>query len=74
MYNPKQKTAPEAYKVEQERIKELLAKIQVGLEKHEGKASANSGRHWGHAEYLHDIAATLQDISDSLYGEGEYAQ
>jgi hypothetical protein len=74
MYKPKEKTALAAYEAEQERIEKLLAKIQAGLEAHDRKASLDGGHHWGHAEYMRHIAVTLQDLSDSLYGEGEYAQ
>ncbi len=71
--NSPKETSLEAYERNQDEIKHLLKKIEVGLEKHDHKGSASAGgHHWGFVEDLADIKSTLQDLSDRLHDEGEY--
>ena len=55
-----------------ENLKKLMAKIEKGLEKHEAEYTSRQG-HWGFVGDLKHYAENLQDISDSLHHEGEYA-
>ena len=67
-------TALKQYERKQVEIRKLLKQIEVGLEKHDRKASIKGGHHWGHVGDLTDIASTLTDLKDRLHNTGEYAQ
>ena len=60
------------YAVWQANCNDLLAKIAEGLAKHAADANAE-GIHGGHCGDLQDLNYRLQQISDSLHHEGEYA-
>lgn len=63
------------YEAKQAAIRRLLREIEVGLEKHDRKASTRpGGHHWGHVGDLGSIIATLIDIKDQLHCTGEYAE
>jgi hypothetical protein len=62
------------YEAEQVRIKKLLKQIEVGLEKHDRKASGQGGHHWGHVGDLGHVASDLEELRDFLMGIGEYAK
>lgn len=62
------------YEARQAEIKKLLKQIEVGLQKHDRKASSKAGgHHWGHVGDLTSIAERLTDLRDMLHGTGEYA-
>lgn len=58
----------------QEKIKKLLKQIDASLLVHDRRASGQGGHHWGHVGDLKKIETQLQDIRDSLIGQGEYAR
>lgn len=62
-------TAREAYENNALKCHILLKKIEAGLE-----PVPPAGVHWGHVGDLAHLAEQLQEIHDSLYGEGEYAE
>ena len=66
--------AKEAYQANQLRVKELLAKVNAGLEANAKDIETRPNTiNWGDADYLAYIAGELQTISDMLNREGEYA-
>ena len=65
--------ASETYKTRQKNIALLIAKIKAGLDAH-GEEQSQHPRDWGYTGDLAAIEATLQDLSDRLHGEGEYAE
>lgn len=60
------------YAVWQDNCQGLLAQIALGLAKHADAAKAK-GINGGHNGDLQDLRHRLQQISDSLHHEGEYA-
>jgi hypothetical protein len=62
------------YEEKQAEIRKLLKQIEVGLEKHDRKASGQGGHHWGHVGDLNQIVGELVDIRDRLHNKGEYAR
>ena len=62
------------YEEKQTEIRKLLKQIEVGLEKHDRKASGQGGHYWGHVGDLNDICRTLTDLKDSLPQTGERAE
>lgn len=67
-------TAIQEYERYQAEIKKLLKQIEAGIEKHDRGASLAGGHHWGHVGDLTGIKENLQDLSDRLWGRGEYAR
>ena len=63
----------EAYEAKQAEILKLLKQIEVGLERHDRRASSLVGHHWGHVGDLASIVDSLTDIKDRLHLTGEYA-
>jgi len=63
------------YEAKQAAIRKLLKQIEVGLDKHDRKASSKPGGHtWGHVGDLGSIIDTLIDLKDRLHDTGEYAE
>jgi len=62
------------YEEKQTEIRKLLKQIEIGLEKHDRKASGQGGHHWGHVGDLNDICQTLSDLKDRLHQTGEYTE
>lgn len=65
-----QRKAAAAYVSEFERINGLLAKISDGIINHE---NASGQKNWGHVGDLKHLADQLQNLSDQINNEGEYA-
>ena len=65
--------AKEAYTRKAKEIKALIEKIESGLEQH-AQEQKESPRNWGYVGDLAYYAEQLQNISDSLHGEGEYKE
>jgi hypothetical protein len=63
--------AQAAYVAQFERINGLLAKIHKGIVAHE---NGSDEKHWGHVGDLGHLADQLQNLSDQINGEGEYAE
>lgn len=61
------------YRVYRNDCSELLEKIAAGLALHESDAHAE-GINGGHCGDLQHYRHLLQQISDSLHNEGEYAE
>ncbi len=59
-------TSLKNYKEKQAEIKKLLKQIEVGLTKHDRKASEQGGHHWGHVGDLNHVASELAEIRDFL--------
>jgi hypothetical protein len=59
-----------AYQVERTRSLELLASLTTGLKLHRESGAKN----WGHVGDLRSVNAKLQDLSDMLNHQGEYAR
>ena len=70
---PAQKTSHETYLETQAEIDALLRKIKTGLAKHSRREKQNS-LNWGYVGDLQHIASELQEVSDFLHNEGEYAE
>ena len=68
-----QAAAARDYRVYRNDCNELLEKIAAGLALHEGDAQADDGPHYGHCGDLQHLRHQLQQLSDSLHHEGEYA-
>ena len=66
------KTSHETYLETQAEIDALLKKIKAGLTKHSRNEKQNP-RNWGYVGDLQHIASELQEVSDFLYNEGDYA-
>ena len=66
-------TSLEKYEENQDKIKKLQSKINAGLEKHDRKASMSGGHDWGFVGDLEYVISQLQEASDFLNGEGDYA-
>ena len=59
------------YQSKFEEINELLAKIGEGVLNHE---NTTGKKNWGHVGDLEGVREKLQNISDQLWNEGEYAE
>ncbi len=75
----KNETAKQAYTRNQDEISALMQKIQMALgtqaaELRMSEHETGNGANWAHVGSLADIKSKLQDISDQLTGEGEYAE
>lgn len=62
--------AIDAWLARKAEIDALLARIQAHSDEHFEHDPDNID--WGHVGTLADVATKLQNISDSLFGEGEY--
>jgi hypothetical protein len=63
------------YEAKQAAIRKLLKQIEVGLDKHDHKASSKpGGHHWGHVGDLGRIIEALIDLKDRLHDTGAYAE
>ena len=71
--SPAQKTSHETYLETQAEIATLLKKIKAGLAEHNRREKQNP-RNWGYVGDLQHIASELQEVSDFLHNEGEYAE
>ena len=70
---PALKTSHESYLETQAEINALLKKIKAGLAEHNRREKQNSWN-WGYTGDLQHIASELQELSDMLHSEGEYAE
>lgn len=69
-------TASERYDVHKNRILALLKKIEKGLAKDEKEFNGPEGfnrKNWGFVGSLNEWADRLQEVSDAMNQEGEYA-
>jgi len=64
-------TATEAYLAHHEATLALLARITEHLTNHDDATA--EGLHWGHVGDAAETRKTLQELSDRLFNEGEYA-
>lgn len=69
---PTQKTSHETYLETQAEIATLLKKIKLGMAEHSRREKQNP-RNWGYVGDLQHIASQLQEASDFLHNEGDYA-
>jgi len=66
------KTSHETYLETQTEIAALLKRIKTGLAKH-NRSEKRDPRNWGYVGDLQHIASELQEVSDILHNEGDYA-
>ena len=64
-------TATDAYMAHHEATVALLARITDALPNHD--TAPAEGLHWGHVGDAAETRKTLQELSDRLFNEGEYA-
>ena len=66
------RTALDAYMVESTASQALIERIHTALAEHDD-APAPEQIHWGHVAVMAQTRRELQEISDRLFAEGEYA-
>ncbi len=66
------RTALAAYMEHHVEVTEILERILEHYRNHDDAPA--DGLHWGHVGDIAETRRTLQEISDSLFSEGEYAE
>jgi hypothetical protein len=68
------RTATDAYMQHHEAVVALLARMTEAVTSHDVPGADPESVNWGHVGSLAHWHRELQEIADSMFGEGEYAE